>query len=194
MHNPNNIIAKILHSNLMKIYTKTGDDGTTGLQGDIRVLKSDPRIVAYGAVDEANASLGIVLSHNLDDELIEILTLIQNDLFIVGSDLSNPNLENSKNRVTTQMIDNLEKTIDRFESQLEPLQNFILPGGDVAASQIHLTRAIIRRAESYAVVVKQTEELNENAIKYLNRLSDLLFVLARTINKRKGKDDTIWKP
>ena len=178
----------------MKIYTKTGDDGTTGLQGDIRVLKSDPRIVAYGAVDEANASLGIVLSCDLDDELIEILTLIQNDLFIVGSDLSDPNLENSKNRVTNQMIDNLEKTIDKFESQLEPLQNFILPGGDVAASQIHLARAIIRRAESYAVVVKQTEELNEIAIKYLNRLSDLLFVLARTINKRKGKDDIIWKP
>lgn len=178
----------------MKIYTKTGDDGTTGLQGDIRVLKSDPRIVAYGAVDEANASLGIVLSHDLDKDLIEILTLLQNELFLVGSDLSNPNLKNSKNRVTTQMVDSLEKTIDIFENQLDPLTNFILPGGDIAASQIHLTRAIIRRAESYAVVVKQTEEINENAMKYLNRLSDLLFVLARIINKRKGKRDIIWKP
>ena len=177
----------------MKIYTKTGDDGTTGLQGGIRVLKSDPRIMAYGAVDEANASLGVVLSYNLDDELIEIITSLQNQLFIVGADLSNPELKNLKNRVTTQMVENLEKAIDRFESQLEPLQNFILPGGDIAASQIHLTRAIIRRAESYAVLLKQTEEINENCIKFLNRFSDLLFVLARIINKRKGKKDIIWK-
>ena len=177
----------------MKIYTKTGDDGTTGLQGGIRVLKSDPRIMAYGAVDEANAALGIVLSYNLDDEIIEIIISLQNQLFIVGADLSNPELKNLKNRVTTQMVENLEKAIDRFESQLEPLQNFILSGGDIAASQIHLTRAIIRRAESYAVLLKQTEEINENCIKFLNRFSDLLFVLARIINKRKGKKDIIWK-
>jgi cob(I)alamin adenosyltransferase len=178
---------------LLKIYTKTGDDGTTGLQGKIRVLKSDPRIMAYGAVDEANASLGVALSYNLDDELIQSITSLQNELFVVGADLSNPHLENTKNRVTSQMVENLEKAIDRFESQLEPLQNFILPGGDIAASQIHLTRAIIRRAESYTVALKQTEEINENCIKFLNRFSDLLFVLARIINKRKGKKDIIWK-
>ena len=178
---------------LLKIYTKTGDDGTTGLQGKIRVLKSDPRIMAYGAVDEANASLGVALSYNLDDELIQSIMSLQNELFVVGADLSNPQLENTKNRVTSQMVENLEKAIDRFESQLEPLQNFILPGGDIAASQIHLTRAIIRRAESYTVALKQTEEINENCIKFLNRFSDLLFVLARIINKRKGKKDIIWK-
>ena len=177
----------------MKIYTKTGDDGTTGLQGNIRVLKSDPRIMAYGAVDEANASLGITLSYDLDEELSENITLLQNQLFVVGADLSDPNLENTKNRVTTQMVENLEKTIDKFEKQLEPLKNFILPGGDIVASQIHLTRAIIRRAESYAVIVSQTEEVNENCMKYLNRLSDFLFVLARLINKKKGKADTVWK-
>ena len=177
----------------MKIYTKTGDDGTTGLQGGTRVLKSNPRIMSYGAVDEANAAIGVALSFGVDEELSEILTSLQNELFVVGADLSNP-ASDTKNRVTTQMIENLEKTIDGFEEQLEPLTNFILPGGDVAASQIHLTRAVIRRAEAYAVLAAQTENINENCIRYLNRLSDLLFVLARTDNKRKGKKDVMWKP
>ena len=177
----------------MKIYTKTGDDGTTGLQGNVRVLKSDPRIFAYGAVDEANASIGITLSYNPDKNVKEILTSLQNELFIVGADLSNPDLNDPKNRVTIDMIENLEQVIDRLENQLQPLQNFILPGGDTVASQIHLTRAIIRRAESYTVIVKQNEEINENCMKYLNRVSDLLFVLARSVNKAKGNPDTLWK-
>ncbi|QUC65444.1 cob(I)yrinic acid a,c-diamide adenosyltransferase [Nitrosopumilus sp. K4] len=177
----------------MKIYTKTGDDGTTGLQGDVRVLKSDPRIFAYGAVDEANASLGLALSHNPNEATKRILTSLQNELFVVGADLSNPNTDDSKNRVTSQMVANLEQIIDTLETQLEPLKNFILPGGDIVASQLHLTRAIIRRAESYAVIVNQSESLNENCLKYLNRISDLLFVLARTVNKSKGNPDTLWK-
>ena len=176
----------------MKIYTKTGDDGTTGLQGNVRVLKSDPRIMAYGAVDEANAAIGIVMSYDIDKEISDTLTKLQNELFTVGADLSNPT-NDSQNRVSSQMVENLEKTIDHYEAELEPLQNFILPGGDAAASQIHLARAVIRRAETHAVVVDQTEKLNGNCLKYLNRISDLLFVLARVINKRKGKSDIIWK-
>jgi len=178
----------------LKIYTKTGDDGTTGLQGNIRVLKSDPRILAYGGVDEANAALGIALTFNLDDEILNLLTLLQNQLFVVGADLSNPNNNDQKNRITSDMVTFLETTIDEFEKQLPPLTNFILPGGDIAAAQIHFVRTIIRRTECHAVVLKQTEEINENCLKYLNRLSDLLFVIARVINKRGGKDDILWKP
>ena len=179
---------------MLKIYTKTGDDGTTGLQGNKRVLKSNPRIMAYGAVDEANAAIGIALTFELDDEIKNILCMLQNELFIVGADLSNPNLDDSKNRVTPQMVENLEKLIDNLESQLDPLTNFILSGGDAAASQIHFVRAIVRRSESLTVALKQNEQLNENCMLYLNRLSDLLFVLSRTINKRKAKDDIIWQP
>ena len=185
----NSLIYQII---LLKIYTKTGDDGTTGLQGNTRVLKSDQRIMAYGAVDEANAVLGIALTCKLDDEIKTLLTLLQNELFIVGADLSNPGTD-SKNRVTSQMVDNLEKTIDKFEKQLEPLTNFILPGGDTAASQIHFVRTIIRRSECHTVAVKQSEKINEDCLKYLNRLSDLLFVVARIINKRNDKKDTLWK-
>lgn len=177
----------------MKIYTKTGDDGTTGLQGNFRVSKSHPRIIAYGTVDEANAQLGVVLSNVLDSDVRVILTQIQNDLFVTGADLSNPDLSKKDNRVTPEMILNLEKTIDDFEGKLEPLTNFILPGGDVSASQIHLSRTIVRRAEVFVTNLSEIEEINLNCLKYLNRLSDLLFVLGRVINKRKGKTDTIWK-
>jgi len=177
----------------MNIYTKTGDDGTTGLQGNIRVLKSDPRILAYGAVDEANAALGVALSLNMDDELKNLFITLQNELFIVGADLSNPDYNYQKNRVTANMVANLENIIDEYENQLEPLTNFILPGGDAVASQIHFVRAIIRRSECHTVAVKQSENINEECLKYLNRLSDLLFVLARIINKRKGKNDILWK-
>ena len=179
---------------MLKIYTKTGDDGTTGLQGNKRVLKSNPRIMAYGAVDEANAAIGIALTFELDDEIKNILSMLQNELFMVGADLSNLNLDDPKNRVTSKMVENLEKLIDNLESQLDPLTNFILPGGDAAASQIHFVRAIVRRSETLTVALRQNEQLNENCILYLNRLSDLLFVLSRTINKRKAKNDIIWQP
>ncbi|MFB5605398.1 MAG: cob(I)yrinic acid a,c-diamide adenosyltransferase, partial [Nitrosarchaeum sp.] len=133
----------------MKIYTKTGDDGTTGLQGGFRVSKSHPRIMAYGAIDEANAGLGLALSHKLDQDITTLLTQIQNELFVVGSDLSNPDSDNKKNRVTLDMILNLEKHIDKYEEELPPLTNFILPGGNIVAAQIHYVRTIIRRAETY---------------------------------------------
>ena len=177
----------------MKIYTKTGDNGTTGLQGDLRVSKTNPRIVAYGTIDEANAQLGVVISSKLDKDIKEILIQIQNELFVAGADLSNPDLENNKNRITSEMTNYLENQIDQFESELEPLVNFILPGGDSAAAQIHYARTIVRRAEICVAILSEKEQINQNCLRYLNRLSDLLFVLGRVVNKRTGKPDIIWK-
>ena len=178
----------------MKIYTKTGDDGNTGLQGDFRIAKSHPRILAYGTVDEANAMIGVVLSNVLDDDVREVLSSIQNELFLLGSDLSNQNLNDLKNRISLDMVEKLEKIIDKFELELPPITNFILPGGNVAAAQIHQVRTIVRRAETLVVQLSDKDEINSNCIKYLNRLSDLMFVLGRLINKRKGIEDIIWKP
>ena len=177
----------------MKIYTKTGDDGSTGLQGNYRIDKSHPRIISYGTVDEANAALGIVLTHTLDEDITTVLTLIQNDLFVVGADLSNPNLNDTKNRVSLEMIENLELHIDKFENELPPLTNFILPGGDISAAQLHYVRTVVRRAESQTVLLSEKDEINSNCIKYLNRLSDLFFVMGRLINKRKNVSDISWK-
>lgn len=177
----------------MKIYTKTGDDGNTGLQGNYRISKSHPRIVSYGTIDEANASLGIVLTNSLDEDVRQILTTIQNDLFLVGADLSNPNLNDVKNRVSLDMIKKLEQYIDKFESELPPLTNFILPGGELAAAQLHYVRTVIRRAESQTVQLSEKDEINSNCIKYLNRLSDLFFVMGRLINKRKNRPDISWR-
>ena len=178
----------------MKIYTKTGDDGTTGLQGNNRVLKSDPRIVAYGSIDEINSVLGIISSHKLDDDFSNIINRIQNELFIAGSDLSNPNLDDKKNRVTESMIEKLEQEIDDFENELDPLTNFILPGGDHIASLIHFARTVARRAETQIVALEQNEKINTSCRVYVNRLSDLLFVMGRALNKRKNTPDIIWTP
>jgi len=177
----------------MKIYTKTGDDGNTGLQGNFRITKSHPRIISYGTIDEANAALGVVLVNSLDEDITEILTDIQNDLFLVGADLSNPNQNDVKNRVTLDMVERLERHIDKFESELPSLTNFILPGGDNAAAQLHYVRTVVRRAETQVVQLSENNEINYNCIKYLNRLSDLFFVMGRLINKRKDKDDILWK-
>ncbi|MEM2785358.1 MAG: cob(I)yrinic acid a,c-diamide adenosyltransferase [Candidatus Nitrosotenuis sp.] len=178
----------------MKIYTKTGDDGTTGLQGGKRVFKSDLRIMAYGAIDEANSCLGVVLAHKLDPDIRKLLTKIQNEMFVAGADLSDPNLDNKKNRVTDSMVSDIEKNIDGFEKELTPITNFILPGGDKVASYLHLARTITRRAETQFVKLGLHEQLNPECQRYLNRLSDLLFVLARVVNKRAGTPDIIWKP
>ncbi|MCJ8306582.1 MAG: cob(I)yrinic acid a,c-diamide adenosyltransferase [Nitrosopumilus sp.] len=178
----------------MKIYTKTGDDGNTGLQGNLRISKSHPRIISYGTVDEANAALGIVLANSLDDDIVKILTEIQNDLFLVGADLSNSNLNDMKNRVSLDKIEKLEQYIDQFESELPPLTNFILPGGDISAAQLHYVRTVVRRAETLVVKLSEKDEINANCIKYLNRLSDLFFVMGRLINKRKNNPDILWKP
>ena len=177
----------------MKIYTKTGDNGNTGLQGNYRISKSHQRIISYGTIDEANSALGMVLSNSIDKDIVEMLTHIQNELFLVGSDLSNPNLNDVKNRVSLEMVKQLEDNIDKFESELEPLTNFILPGGDSVAAQLHHVRTIVRRAETQVVLLSEKDEINSNCIKYLNRLSDLLFVVSRLINKRKDREDILWK-
>lgn len=177
----------------MKIYTKTGDDGTTGLQGGRRISKSNPRIAAYGTIDEINSSLGIVLSSKLDNDIKEVLTKIQNDLFVAGSDLSNPDMASSKNRITAKMVEYLESKIDQFEEELTPITKFILPGGHPIASQVHFARAVTRRSETMVITLSEKENVNVECKKYLNRLSDLLFVLARVINKRNGITDVFWK-
>jgi len=134
-----------------------------------------------------------VLTNSLDEDVARILTYIQNDLFLVGADLSNPNLNDVKNRITLNMVEKLEQYIDKFEAELPPLTNFILPGGDTAAAQLHYVRTIVRRAETQVVKLSEKDEINSNCIKYLNRLSDLFFVMGRLINKRKNIDDILWK-
>tara|TARA_Y100000590_G_scaffold111585_1_gene127223 strand:+ start:1923 stop:2459 length:537 start_codon:yes stop_codon:yes gene_type:complete len=177
----------------MKIYTKTGDEGKTSLFDNSRVWKSHNRIMSYGAVDELNSSLGIARSLELDDEIKKILIKIQNDLFIVGSDLANPDMSKKDMRTTNEMISYLEDKIDLLEPQLPELASFILPGGDLLASILHLSRTISRRAETHVVALLQNEEINNNAGIYLNRVSDLLFVLARIVNHRKNISDIVWK-
>ena len=178
---------------MVKIYTKTGDDGSTGLIGGKRIRKSNPRIIAYGAVDELNSSLGIILSSKLDVDIADLLIRIQNDLFVVGADLANLDLKNTSNRITVDMVQFLEESIDKLEKELSSITYFILPGGDSIASQLHMARAISRRAETNIVQLTEFEEINKACQIYLNRLADLLFVLARVINKRKMIKDIAWK-
>ena len=178
----------------MKIYTKTGDEGKTSLFDNTRVWKSNERIMAYGAIDELNSTLGIAISLDLDPKIKEILIKIQNDLFIVGSDLANPDMADTKIRTTEKMIKFLEESIDNFELELVELTSFILPGGTLSASILHLSRTITRRAETHVVGLSQNEEISIFPTVYLNRLSDLLFVLARVSNKRSSVSDIIWSP
>lgn len=178
----------------MKIYTKTGDDGKTSLFDNTRVWKSHERIMSYGGVDELNSALGIALSLDLDIEIKSILIKIQNDLFIVGSDLANPDMSKIKIRTTDGMIKYLEEKIDKLESELPELINFVIPGGTLPASILHMSRTITRRVETHVIALSQNNEVSKNTSIYLNRLSDLLFVLARSVNKRKNMSDTIWKP
>ena len=177
----------------MKIYTKTGDDGKTSLFDNSRVWKSHERIMSYGAVDELNSAIGVVISMDLDHQIKEILLRIQNDLFIVGSDLANPDMADTKFRTTEKMVLLLENDIDLFEPELSDLTTFILPGGTLMSSILHLSRTISRRAETFVIALSQKEPINKTSAIYLNRLSDLLFVLARTLNKRQNVDDVAWK-
>ena len=178
---------------MTKIYTKTGDDGSTGLIGGKRISKSSQRIITYGAIDELNSSIGIVLSSKMDNDIHDLLEKIQNDLFVAGADLANPDLKISSNRITEDMVKFLEIHIDKFEGELQPITYFILPGGDSNAAQVHLARAISRRAETHVVQLSKKEEINKTCQVYMNRLSDLLFVIARVINKRKMIKDVAWK-
>ncbi len=178
----------------MKIYTKTGDKGDTGLQGGKRISKSSDRIRAYGNVDEVNSVLGLVLSNKIDQDVEELLKKIQNELFVLGSDLSNLDMDDKQNRISKNMIEELEKKIDEYEKELPPLSNFILPGGADSASLVHLARTVTRRAETNIVSLSKTEKINIECQVYLNRLSDLFFVIARVINKRSKTPDIIWEP
>lgn len=190
----------------MKIYTKTGDKGETGLIGGKRISKGDPRIVAYGSVDELNSNIGIAISsmtvkdRHLFLDLINIMTRIQSELFIVGSDLADPRYPaGNQNQYQTprteeNMASALEDAIDKFETELEPITFFILPGGSIEASLLHISRTIARRAESAATLLSKDQIMNPIVLVYLNRLSDFLFVAARLINKRLGIKDVAWRP
>ncbi len=179
----------------MKIYTKTGDKGTTALYGGERVLKNALRVSAYGSVDEANAAIGLARSH-LDQKAIDNhLTDLQNALFDLGADLATPSDSKYRSNITPiddRDVTQLEELIDAYDKELPPLTNFILPGGHSAAAALHLARTVTRRAEREVVALAEQEELNTHAVIYLNRLSDLLFTLARVINKNAGVSETNW--
>lgn len=169
---------------ITRVYTRTGDQGKTGLVDGSRVSKSNIRVDAYGDVDELNSLLGLVRVKIDDKELDEVLAIIQNDLFIVGSDLASP-LSISVPRIEQPAIEKLEAWADLYLENLPPLKEFVLPGGSEAGALMHLARTVARRAERRVVELSEAEELNSLTIAYLNRLSDLLFVLAREINRRK---------
>lgn len=180
---------------ITKVYTRTGDDGTTGLGGGQRVLKTCPRVVAYGTVDELNACIGTVLSAESAAELVEPLRRIQNELFHLGAELCTPGGDAARPagpRIEPRHIEGLEHTIDTLNERLEPLANFILPGGTPAAAQMHVARTVCRRAERDALVLHESEPLGECVVPYLNRLSDALFVMARFQNQAAGVEDPLW--
>lgn len=180
----------------MKIYTKGGDKGETGLFGGERVPKDFERIEAYGTIDELNSYIGLAVLEIKDIEIRILLEKIQNYLFVLGSDLSTPdNEKNSKfniPRITEEYIGILEKDIDYFDSRNDELKNFIIPGGDKGSVKLHVCRTICRRAERRVVTLSKKENIGDNILIFLNRLSDLFFVLARYQNKISGIEDTKW--
>lgn len=182
----------------MRIYTKTGDSGQTGLLGGPRVSKEDTRVEAYGTVDELNSVLGVCLTVLGEPEVLELLTRIQNHLFDVGSELATPpearrSAQQRKISVSPEQVEYLEQQIDRLEADLEPLKAFILPGGSAAAAHLHHARGVCRRAERRIVSLHQRTPVNPDLLKYLNRLSDLLFVLARWMNHQAGVEEPKWQ-
>jgi len=176
----------------VKIYTKTGDEGETGLFGGGRVPKDDPRVRAYGDVDELNATLGFGAALEPGDFELETLHTIQRDLFSIGAELATPNPAKLRDSVTADRVSALEQVIDTYEATLPALKNFILPGGTPKAAAFHLARTTCRRAERSVVTLAREHQINPVIIHYLNRLSDLLFVLARAVNKRAGRSDIVW--
>ena len=190
----------------LRIYTRTGDKGDTGLFGGERVRKDDARVEAYGTVDELNAVIGIACAQADDLELRDTLAAFQDRLFAVGADIATP-METatqrgrvSVERIAPERVEALELLIDSFEAELPPLTRFILPGGSALAAALHLARVVCRRAERRCVTLAHLEEaaerptLNPEIVRYLNRLSDLLFVLARVANHRQGVEDIVWNP
>jgi cob(I)alamin adenosyltransferase len=179
---------------LTRIYTRGGDAGQTSLGDGSRVSKLDCRIGAFGTVDELNSALGVVLAGDPPDEMRGALERIQNELFDVGADLSVPWGVTDRLRVEQPSIDRLEELCDRFNADLPELRSFVLPGGTETAARLHVARTICRRAEREVLLGAQDVELNPLVLAYLNRLSDLLFILARAANAAAGRDEPLWKP
>jgi cob(I)alamin adenosyltransferase len=181
----------------LKIYTKTGDAGTTGLFGGGRVPKDDDRVDAYGEIDELNACLGLARSIELMPRIDEVLAPIQRDLFAIGAILATPDIEKmreqlAKARVDETRISQLEQSIDACDAELEPLKAFIIPGGTPKAAALHVARTVCRRAERRVIHLQHSVQIPQLVIVYLNRLSDLLFSLARVANKRAGAGEVTW--
>lgn len=173
---------------LSKIYTRTGDDGTTGLGDGSRVAKDSARVEAYGSVDEANSAIGMVLAAAVPDTIRACLTDVQHDLFELGGELCIP----GHSAVTEAYIDRLEHDLDKFNADLPRLKEFILPGGGQAAAACHLARAIVRRAERRVLSLASVEDVRPEIVKYLNRLSDLLFVIARVLARKESGQEVLW--
>ena len=174
---------------LSKIYTRTGDDGTTGLGDGSRVAKDSARVSAYGTVDELNSAVGIVLADNVPERIREVLTQAQHDLFDLGGELCIPGMA----MVDDADVTRLESMLDAFNETLPPLKDFILPGGGMPAAHCHLARTICRRAEREVITLSRSEDVRGEAIRYLNRLSDLLFVLARVLARESGHGEVLWQ-
>lgn len=182
---------------MTRIYTRTGDAGETSLFGGHRVSKSDPRVGAYGTIDGLNAVLGMVRAAGPGPEIDQVLERVQHHLFDLGAELATPPGSPAAShvpRVASGWVEALEKDIDRFDAGLPPLRAFILPGGTPAAALLHLARTVARRAEREVVALAAREPLNPEVLKFANRLSDLLFVLARAANRAAGRADVVWDP
>jgi cob(I)alamin adenosyltransferase len=179
----------------VKIYTKTGDRGDTRLFNGTKVRKHDDRVEAYGAVDETNACIGAAASFLKDSALASMLAEVQKDLFSVGAQLADPGFKNpgrAKFQIAPERVTALENAIDEFETELPPLRQFILAGGGNAGALLHIARTVCRRAERRVVSLSEKVEVNPIVIEYLNRLSDFLFVMARVMNHREGKQEILW--
>ncbi|HVI60334.1 MAG TPA: cob(I)yrinic acid a,c-diamide adenosyltransferase [Luteimonas sp.] len=174
---------------LSKIYTKTGDDGTTGLGDGSRVAKDSARVAAYGTVDEANSTIGLLLAANVPDDIRALLTTVQHQLFDLGGELCIP----GHAAIQDADVERLEQHLDHYNEALPPLKDFILPGGGEAGARCHVARTVVRRAEREAVTLSRQEAVRPQAIRYLNRLSDLLFVLARVLARADGQGEVIWQ-
>jgi len=174
---------------LSKIYTRTGDDGSTGLGDGTRVAKDSARVTAYGTVDEANSAIGLLLAADVGVDMHDLLTTVQHQLFDLGGELCIP----GHAAIVDADIDALERHLDRYNEDLPPLKDFILPGGGEAAARCHLARTIVRRAERETVTLSHHDAVRPEAIRYLNRLSDLLFVLARVLARSDGHGEVLWK-
>ena len=174
---------------LSKIYTRTGDDGTTGLGDGARVPKTSPRVEAMGAVDELNSVIGLLMTESLPDSIRGTLSAVQHSLFDLGGEISLPGQE----LVHDEQVTQIENTLDQMNEPLSPLKDFILPGGTQAAALCHQARSVCRRAERRLLVLAEQQSVSKASTKYLNRLSDLLFVMARHLNRRAGVDDVLWQ-